>query len=120
MAWDGYFHLAVWIMTLIGLGMLWGAGSRKDVAWSGKTFLGSLILGWGLFNLIEGIINHQLPGIHNVYEYTDNKLSWNLGFSGNRRNFFISDRVAARQSRRQRSRGTLKRVLKYKVKEKFL
>ncbi len=80
MAWDGYFHLAVWVLTLIGLGFLWGAGGRRDVPWSGKTFLGSLILGWGLFNLIEGLIDHQLLGIHHVYEYTDNKLPWDLGF----------------------------------------
>jgi uncharacterized membrane protein len=82
MAWDGYFHLAVWILTLIGLGFLWGAGSRKDVPWSGKTFLGSLILGWGLFNLIEGLIDHQLLGIHHVYEYSFNKLPWDLTFLG--------------------------------------
>ena len=29
MTWDGYFHLAVLIMTLIGLAFLWKAGSRK-------------------------------------------------------------------------------------------
>jgi uncharacterized membrane protein len=80
MAWDGYFHLGVWVLTAIGLGLLWRAGRRPDVPWSGKTFLGSLILGWGLFNLIEGIIDHQLLGIHHVYEYTDNPLPWDLGF----------------------------------------
>jgi len=80
MAWDGYFHLGVWILTAIGLALLWGAGSRRDVPWSGKTFLGSLIFGWGLFNLIEGLIDHQLLGIHHVYEYTDNKMPWDLGF----------------------------------------
>jgi uncharacterized membrane protein len=82
MAWDGYFHLAVWILTLIGLGMLWGSGSKKDVPWSGKTFLGSLIFGWGLFNLLEGLIDHQLLSIHHVYEYTTNKLPWDLAFLG--------------------------------------
>jgi uncharacterized membrane protein len=80
MTWDGYFHLGVWILTLIGLAFLWGAGSRRDVPWSGKTFIGSLILGWGLFNLIEGLIDHQILGIHHVYEYTDNKLPWDLAF----------------------------------------
>ena len=69
-------------MTAIGLKLLWSAGGRRDVPWSGKTFLGSLIIGWGLFNLIEGIIDHQLLGIHHVYEYTDNKLPWDLAFLG--------------------------------------
>jgi uncharacterized membrane protein len=80
MAWDGYFHAAVWVMSLIGLALLWRAGSRRDVIWSGRTFVGSLILGWGLFNLVEGVIDHQLLGIHHVYEYTANKMPWDLGF----------------------------------------
>lgn len=80
MTWDGIFHAAVWVLTGIGLAMLWRAGSRRDVPWSGKTFLGSLVMGWGLFNLVEGIIDHQLLGVHHVYEYTDNKLPWDLGF----------------------------------------
>lgn len=65
---------------MIGLAMLWRAGSRRDVPWSGKTFFGALALGWSLFNLIEGIIDHQLLGVHHVYEYTDNKLPWDIGF----------------------------------------
>lgn len=48
--------------------------------WSGKTFFGALVVGWALFNLIEGIIDHQLLGVHHVYEYTENKLPWDLGF----------------------------------------
>jgi uncharacterized membrane protein len=80
MYWDGLFHAAVWVMTAIGLFLLWRAGSRRDVAWSGRTFFGSLVFGWGLFNLVEGIINHQLLGIHHVYEYTTNKLPYDLGF----------------------------------------
>lgn len=82
MAWDGYFHAGVWVLTAIGLVLLWNAGGRRDVPWSGKTFLGSLVLGWGLFNLVEGLIDHQLLGIHHVYEYTDNHLPWDLSFLG--------------------------------------
>jgi uncharacterized membrane protein len=80
MYWDGMFHAAVWIMTAVGLRMLWAAGRRADVPWSGRTFSGALILGWGLFNLIEGIIDHQLLGLHHVHEYVDNKLPWDLAF----------------------------------------
>ncbi len=80
MFWDGLFHAAVWVMTAIGLNLLWRAGARRDVLWSGRTFFGSLLVGWGLFNLIEGMIDHQILGIHHVYEYTDNKLPWDLAF----------------------------------------
>lgn len=80
MTWDGYFHAAVWVLTLIGLSFLWGAGRRRDVPWSGKTFLGALVFGWGLFNFVEDLIDHQLLGIHHVYEYADDKLVWDLAF----------------------------------------
>lgn len=80
MTWDGYFHAAVWVMTAIGLYMLFHAGKRVDVPWSGRLLVGSLIAGWGLFNLVEGIIDHHILGIHHVVEYTDNKLPFDLLF----------------------------------------
>lgn len=80
MYWDGVFHAAVWTMTAIGLRMLWSVGNRRDVPWSGRTFMGALLLGWGLFNVVEGIIDHQLLGLHHVQEYATNKLPWDLAF----------------------------------------
>lgn len=80
MTWDGYFHAAVWIMTAVGLYLLFRAGQRRDVPWSGKILLGSLLAGFGLFNLVEGIIDHQILGVHHVMEYTDNKLPYDLAF----------------------------------------
>ena len=68
MFWDGLFHLLTWIMTAIGLWLLWKAGTRRDVPWSGKTFLGALFLGWGLFNLVEGVIDHHILHVHHVVE----------------------------------------------------
>ncbi|WP_022824327.1 DUF2243 domain-containing protein [Hymenobacter norwichensis] len=82
MFWDGVFHAAVWVMTVIGLRMLWSVGGRADVPWSGRTFGGALLLGWGLFNVVEGIIDHQLLQLHHVQEYATNKLPWDLAFLG--------------------------------------
>jgi uncharacterized membrane protein len=59
--------------------LLWRAFGRADVPHSTKTFVGSLILGWGLFNLVEGVIDHQVLGIHHVYEYA-NRLLWDMAF----------------------------------------
>lgn len=80
MFWDGVFHAAVWVMTAIGLFMLFRVGQRRDVPWSGRTLLGSLLAGWGLFNVVEGIINHQILGLHHVLDYSDNKLPADLAF----------------------------------------
>lgn len=80
MFWDGMFHAATWVMTAIGLALLWRAGARKDVPWSGRTFFGSLVVGWGLFNFIEGLIDHQILGIHHVSDYSANRLALDLAF----------------------------------------
>jgi uncharacterized membrane protein len=68
MVWDGLFHALTWIATAISIAMLWKAVKRPDVPLSGATFFGSLILGWGIFNLVEGIIDHHILGIHHVVE----------------------------------------------------
>jgi uncharacterized membrane protein len=38
-----------------------------------------MLVGWGLFNLIEGIVDHHVLGIHHVRE-TGNRSAWDLGF----------------------------------------
>ncbi len=80
MFWDGVFHASVWVMTVYGLAVLWRAGQRSDVPWSGKTFLGSLFAGWGLFNMVEGLMDHQLLGLHHVHEYASHPGWWDAGY----------------------------------------
>lgn len=68
MFWDGLFHGFCWIMSIVGLALLWRAGQRRDVPWSTCTFIGSLLLGWGAFNFIEGVIDHHLLQVHQVVQ----------------------------------------------------
>ncbi len=63
--WDGLFHLATWIATTVGLWLLWKR-LRLDAAWTGRQLLGLMLAGWGLFNLVEGVIDHHILGIHHV------------------------------------------------------
>lgn len=79
MLWDGLFHAFTWTMTALGLARLWRAGQRSDVPWSGRTFLGSLILGWGIFNFVEGIVDHMVLGIHHVHPGSG-ELAWDIAF----------------------------------------
>lgn len=60
MAWDGFFHVGVWTMTLVGILMLWRAGRTQGANLSGRLLAGGLLTGWGLFNLVEGSIDHHL------------------------------------------------------------
>jgi uncharacterized membrane protein len=81
MFWDGLFHLFTWLTTVAGLGLLWRAGQSVNVPWSTKTLIGGLLLGWGVFNLVEGAINHHILHIHHVTE-TENHVMWDVAFLG--------------------------------------
>lgn len=78
---DGLFHVATWIMTVAGIALLWrGAIQGARLAWS--RLIGGMLMGFGLFNLVERIVNHQLLGLHHVNETVppNQWLAWDLGF----------------------------------------
>ena len=79
MVWDGAFHAAVWIATLAGVFLLWSAAYRRAAIPSPGAFVGQLFLGWGLFNLVEDIIDHQLLAIHYVRQVPNYQV-YNLTF----------------------------------------
>ncbi len=78
--WDSLFHSATWVATTVGLALLWRASRTPGVLWSTRAFVGSMAAGWGLFNLVEGIVDHHLLGIHHVREDVSNVLLWDLAF----------------------------------------
>lgn len=80
MFWDGVFHMGVWVFTVIGLALLWHSVKRGVAPSSGRVLIGAMLLGWGLFNIVEGVINHQLLGMHHVQEYASNHLPADMAF----------------------------------------
>ncbi len=68
MFWDGLFHALTWATTLAGIILLFRAHSVPGIRWSARAFTGALFVGWGLFNLVEGIIDHHLLQLHHVVE----------------------------------------------------
>ena len=79
MFWDGLFHAFTWLTTVIGLGLLWRAVRRPDVPLSTRALAGALAAGWGTFNLVEGLIDHEILGLHHVVE-NGNHLLWDCAF----------------------------------------
>lgn len=80
MFWDGVFHAATWIVTFIGVLMLWRSGMRRTLP-PLRMLVGGLLTGWALFNLAEGVINHHWLRLHNVREVSE-PLLWNYAFLG--------------------------------------
>ena len=67
---------------MLGLIVLWRASRRTHIRWSSKLLVGSLLIGFGIFNLVEGIVDHHLLGIHHVNETVPREqwMYWDLGF----------------------------------------
>ncbi len=103
MFWDGLFHCLTYTMTLIGLVLLWKAGARSDVPWSGKTFTGAFFVGWGLFNLVEGVINHHILNIHHVVESHGQSI-FDYAFLASGILFIIGGWMAIRSARKEDTR----------------
>lgn len=65
MVWDGLFHLVTWTVTLVGVFMLWNSSQRGERV-AAANFVGQMMFGWGVFNLVEGIIDHHILELHHV------------------------------------------------------
>lgn len=77
---DGLFHAAAWVFVVAGIVVMtraWAAGGRAPTLGSQ---IGGLLAGWGAFNLVEGLVNHHLLGVHDVRDDVADPLWWNLGF----------------------------------------
>ena len=77
---DGLFHASTWIFVATGLALTVRSWQRGDLAPPWRAHLGLMLAGWGLFNLVEGLIDHQLLGIHHVRDDLGGPLGWDLAF----------------------------------------
>jgi len=77
---DGFFHAAVWILTAVGVAMLFRAARTEMKNWIGKRLFGAMLAGWGIFNFVEGLIDHQILGIHHVRPGHPQELMFDLLF----------------------------------------
>jgi len=65
---DGLFHTVTWLSVLGGLGLLYARVThRRRQVWGSAVLWGWMLNGWGWFNLVEGLVDHEILGIHHVY-----------------------------------------------------
>ena len=79
---DGLFHAATYAFVVLGLVVLWRTAHRRHLWWSWKLLCGTMLVGFGLFNLVEGLVDHQLLGLHHVNETVPREqwIYWDIGF----------------------------------------
>jgi uncharacterized membrane protein len=80
--WDGIFHSTTYVFVVIGLFLLWRTAHRRHLLWSNKLLVGTVLIGWGVFNVVEGIIDHEVLGLHHVNEVVaqSQRIYWDMGF----------------------------------------
>lgn len=78
MAADGWFDLFCWGVTIVGIVLLFRE-AKGGLRLSARQYTGWILIGGGLFNFVEGLIDHQLLGIHRVHPHS-HRLAWDIGF----------------------------------------
>lgn len=61
---DGVFHAVGWFVTVWGLFLLADVRRRTEVSWS--RWVGGVVVGVGGFQLLDGVLNHKILGIHQI------------------------------------------------------
>jgi uncharacterized membrane protein len=77
---DGFFHLATWLTVVAAVVLTVRAWQRGELAPPWRAHVGMMLAGWGAFNLVEGLIDHQILGIHHVRDDLGAPIGWDLGF----------------------------------------
>ena len=102
---DGLFHTGTWLLVVVGLFMLWNRSSEAGRIRSWTELAGFLLVGWGAFNLVEGIIDHQILGIHHLRDDEGAPIGWDLGFLAFGLLLVIVGAALARRGARERTRA---------------
>jgi uncharacterized membrane protein len=77
---DGFFHLATWVLVAAATILMVRAWQRGELAPPWRAHFGMVLAGWGVFNLVEGLVDHELLGIHRVRDDLGGPIGWDLGF----------------------------------------
>jgi len=77
---DGLFHAATWVLVLAGVLLTVRAWRAESLAPPWRAHVGMLLAGWGISNLVEGVIDHEVLGIHHVRDDLGAPLGWDIAF----------------------------------------
>lgn len=96
---DGFFHTVTWLSVLVGLWLLYSrvTQARRQV-WGSAVLWGWMLNGWGWFNLVEGLIDHEILGIHHVYSGSNQTL-WDMLFLASGVIFILAGLTIARRAK---------------------
>lgn len=74
--WDGYFHALMYVIAIVAIWQLWrgfarhGHGPRP----------GAIIIGFGLWHILDAVLSHWILGIHRINIDSPNPLAWDIAW----------------------------------------
>ena len=77
---DGLFHSAMWVLVVAAAALAVRARQQGRLSPNWRFHTGLVLAGWGAFNIIEGLVNHQLLQIHHVRDDLGGPPAWDIGF----------------------------------------
>lgn len=76
---DGWFHALMYALAAAAIWGLWRAQAQgRGVA--GGRLLGQVLVGFGLWHLVDAVLSHWLLGIHRIRMDSADPLVWDLGW----------------------------------------
>jgi len=77
---DGLFHASTWVFVLAGSIVMLRSWRQGQISPNLPFHTGLLLTGWGLFNVVEGIVDHHVLQVHHVRDDLGGPVIWDLGF----------------------------------------
>ncbi len=75
---DGLFHVLMYLVTFVGLWLLWRARGELSASGADRLLAGNALIGFGAWHIIDGILSHWVLGIHRIRMDVDDPLVWDL------------------------------------------
>jgi uncharacterized membrane protein len=77
---DGLFHVGAFAAVVAGLWLLARRTQRRPLERRLGALAGWMLVGWGAFDVVEGLIDHQLLQLHHVREGVAHEWLYDIAF----------------------------------------
>jgi uncharacterized membrane protein len=74
---DGLFHIAVYVVAVLGLVLLWRRGQERP---ADRVLLAWAVLGFSVWQFVDVVVVHWVIGIHRVRVGVPSPLLWDIGW----------------------------------------
>jgi uncharacterized membrane protein len=77
---DGLFHLLMYVVCAVGLGLLLRSRRHFAEEGAGQRLIATLLIGFGGWHLVDALLSHWILGLHRVRMDVGNPLVWDLAW----------------------------------------